>query len=1052
MRRTYRLLFDVIAATFAAVAIFFLLALWLVFARPFASTDFSPLIASSIETLGNDVKAYVPQSVLAWNNEAHAIVLESSNVEIKTQSGARIATIGQINARVGVLNLLRGRFIPSAFVMDDVTVRLRRDGSGHIALWSDQTPSSETSSPGQDVSSAVEAESLRSILDELTHKNLTHDIALHNVHVVIHDEGAQSDLAFDLPEASLMHQGKSLVANLTIRDAANPKTVPLRLSYLYSYEKQSHHLGVHLTHLSPARFLAGILPGAAIKGIDLPLTGQGEAVFDKDLRLSTVQLNLKAESGLLTLPDLWEQPRSVKNATLALEADAAARHVSVASVAVDFNGPHLSLKAQAQPLPPGTAAPLDTSFEATVQLASLPMDTFATVWPKQAVPNARVWIVENMHKGVFSQGTVTVKGRLPWAAPDNVVLDSVAGKVFASGGVISYMPGMPPVEGANAEATLDLDRMDVHLTAGGIGNIRIQPFTISMTDFQKNIQMIDIPLKLTGPVPDVLRLLDAPPLGYAKEIGLDPNDTQGRVDGGLQLRFPLLASLALRDVDVKANADLKGFGAAKLIPGLALSDGDLALEVTKDGYGLKGPLRLNGVPLQLAWQGRFGAETPSKPRNQAQITGTVSETQLKDLGLDPTPYMKGTAAVSLHYSANDKKKTQINADVDMKNAALDLDGLNWKKKSGEPGVATLSATLEKGKNTYVKLTNIEAPQLKAKGTFSLNDDGHLVSLDLQPLIVGKTNVSLHMTPSLVPGGAMRVSLEGALLDISGDPVAQDEKAKKAKEAAPKSPKKEKQPRDYTFRLDKVLTAPNGFLTHLNGHAVQDSVGWVLLDVHALADGVQPVAITLNDQDGKRHFSLTTDNFGGMLKGFGLTDTIAGGPVQITGESTPDDLHKIVGRIKIGAFKVSGLPVLVRLVSAASPFGFADLITGDTSFSSMRGDFVWRGDDLDLQQVRMAGSAYGLNVAGHLDLDSSEANLHGTLVPFSFINSILGSIPMLGDVITGGEGQGVLAASYSLTGSLDDPSIGVNPVSLLTPGFIRNLFFGENDAPPEAEKK
>ena len=153
---------------------------------------------------------------------------------------------------------------------------------------------------------------------------------------------------------------------------------------------------------------------------------------------------------------------------------------------------------------------------------------------------------------------------------------------------------------------------------------------------------------------------------------------------------------------------------------------------------------------------------------------------------------------------------------------------------------------------------------------------------------------------------------------------------------------------------------------------------------------------------------------------------------------------IEGQAKIGSFSVSGLPALARLLNAASPFGFADLITGETSFDHLQGHFRWHGDEIDLSKVRAAGSVFGLNIEGPVDLNTGIANLHGTLVPFSFFNSLIDEIPLLGDVITGGEGQGIIAAAYTVKGPMSDPDISVNPVSLLAPGFLRNLFFVGDD--------
>ena len=66
---------------------------------------------------------------------------------------------------------------------------------------------------------------------------------------------------------------------------------------------------------------------------------------------------------------------------------------------------------------------------------------------------------------------------------------------------------------------------------------------------------------------------------------------------------------------------------------------------------------------------------------------------------------------------------------------------------------------------------------------------------------------------------------------------------------------------------------------------------------------------------------------------------------------------------------------------------------------------------------------------------------GTIVPAYTINSLLGNIPLLGRVFTGSEGSGIFAATYKIEGPVDDPSVSVNPLSMLAPGFLRNLVEG-----------
>ncbi|NTU76953.1 MAG: hypothetical protein HGA90_03970 [Alphaproteobacteria bacterium] len=583
--------------------------------------------------------------------------------------------------------------------------------------------------------------------------------------------------------------------------------------------------------------------------------------------------------------------------------------------------------------------------------------------------------------------------------------------------------------------------MDVRLSGGGVGALRIQPHTIQLTDFQKPVQYIVIPLKFTGPARDVIKLIDSPPLGYAKAIGLKAEDGEGRVEGTLNMRLPLLNALLMKDVELSAEAKISDFASKKLVPGLELSQGQLALNLDKKGFTLNGPTALNKVPMQINWQYRFGAEesAPDNPRMQATVAGNVTGEQWTQLGLDFTEKQKGPAAVALRYAQTGPATSQLSGDINFRQAALNIAELGWKKAVNVPANLSFAADIPEGKNINVKTISLQGQGIRAKGTAKLDGKTmQLLALDFQPLVVGRTNANLHFTQSFGPRGSLSLAADGESFDISG--LSGDKKPAEA----------DTRPKDYAIKLKKLHTSEDGFIANVMGHARRDKEGWVEIDLHGLADGSHPLDIILQQRGEKRIFGITCDDFGKALKGMGFTDTVRDGELEIKGESTPENPRMIEGQAKVGHFVVSGLPVLMRLLSAVSPFGFVDLITGNTSFDHMEGGFRWHGETIELVKMRAAGSVFGINVEGKVDLGNGNANLHGTLVPFSFFNSVINVIPLLGNVITGGEGQGVIAASYNVDGPLSDPSISVNPVSLLTPGFLRNLFFAEDEEKkPEA---
>jgi hypothetical protein len=69
-----------------------------------------------------------------------------------------------------------------------------------------------------------------------------------------------------------------------------------------------------------------------------------------------------------------------------------------------------------------------------------------------------------------------------------------------------------------------------------------------------------------------------------------------------------------------------------------------------------------------------------------------------------------------------------------------------------------------------------------------------------------------------------------------------------------------------------------------------------------------------------------------------------------------------------------------------------------------------------------------------------------------VNSILGRTPVIGDLFVGREGEGVVALAYHVTGAVDAPTIAVNPLSALAPGFLRRMFDPVRSAPVEPARE
>ncbi|MDD2324950.1 MAG: DUF3971 domain-containing protein [Alphaproteobacteria bacterium] len=1047
MVRFLRFLLKSLATLFGILAVLGMILAWRIATLAARSEDITPYIQTTLSTFEPELRVETGGAFLRWDNRKQILSLQCDKSRLIGPADKDVASFERLEVKVRLWSLIRGRLIPQELNADQAHLWLVRDKNGILSsgLHPDKTEDQKQ------VEEAVDFLFLQVMADELANPRLRHVIAIKDVAVTVADGMTGQDWTVRMPELRVTHEdGKADGAAKVLVETSEGQST-LDMTYAYEEASKLHHINLSFGGINPSTLAAQRLKLDVLKVADFPLSGKMSVSTDRDLNIASASLALEGGEGFLRDETLWDAPRRVAKVQLKASYDREKKELSVPLAEVDFGGPKLSATLEAQTPTPKDLIWLSNrlesnSFTATVKLDNVPMDSFGAIWPKVAIPDARLWIAQSLTKGLFTHGELTVRGHAKWNDFENIVLESGGGKVYAKDGTVNYLEGMPSIENVSAEASFDLEHMDIKILGGHTGDIKLQPFTLVMDHFQEDTQYITIPAKLAGPAKQVLKVLDAPPLGYAKEIGLDPEDSSGTVEGELTLHMPLLDALLLKDVEVKAQAKIRDFGAAKLVPSIAITAGDFDLDLTKEGFGLKGKAALNTVPAQIVWTSHFGASRkPDVPLHDATINATLKGEQWGLFyGLDSLAKVQGETPTTIRYVNQREGFSQVSGKVVLKQAAVRLKDIGWTKEVGDPVQLAFTLDIPKGKNLFFRSIDLQGPTVKVKGTAELDEaSGKLVALSFKPFMLGRSNAEVSYTRPLDLSKPLGIKISGEAFDLNGMEDEAEAAAEKAAEQAKKDPEKDR-PKNYTIKLNKLYTSDDGFLSSVTFQAKRDSIGWDQMDLFGVAQGSTPVTIKLMPEAGKLKLSMESDNFGTALQGMGFGSGVQKGQIVVWGESLPDNPRVIKGVVKINDFVIADLPVFARLLSAVSPFGFVDLITGDASFDRLRGEFVWSGDIVDFSDVKAAGSVVGINLDGRLNAGSGEAHLNGTLVPFSFVNSILGAIPLLGDVITGGSGQGVIAAAFTVKGKLSSPDVSVNPVSLLTPGFLRNLFFAGED--------
>ncbi len=141
-------------------------------------------------------------------------------------------------------------------------------------------------------------------------------------------------------------------------------------------------------------------------------------------------------------------------------------------------------------------------------------------------------------------------------------------------------------------------------------------------------------------------------------------------------------------------------------------------------------------------------------------------------------------------------------------------------------------------------------------------------------------------------------------------------------------------------------------------------------------------------------------------------------------------------LKINDFKLNELPALTKILTLASLQGIADLLTGEgIRFNEFEMKFKNEKKLMTIDEIYAIGPAISIMMDGYVENDEL-ISLRGTLVPATTLNKVIGSLPLLGDILVGKKtGEGVFGVSFKIKGPPKKLKTTVNPIKTLTPRFI-----------------
>jgi uncharacterized protein YhdP len=1025
IHRFARLLLEIVGVLIGGFLVVAGILAWRLSSAPVEGSFIRPYVEQAINSAGLGVQVEMAGAKLGWHRFRPTLDFRVHGVKIVGEGGAAIGAFQEATLGISLRDLLLGRISLTEIDIERPEITLIRDADDRFLL---RIGKSET---GGDNNLQNLIDSLEEAPNDRTSIGRFRRIRIVDGKVEIDDKKLNTQWSAPDVDIDIQRTETETSAHLHATLALPSHDGDLYADLRHSRSDGRTSLSLHIVDFDAAAAapLAPIL--APLSTWAVSVTGSVNAVLDDAGNLISGDAQLASGQGRLVLPDYYTDPLAIRSLGLAVHFGNAPKSLVIDNIALDLGDAKLSLQGTANFDGPQVAV------AATFGFSDIPMARLDAIWPRGVATGGRDWVTTHIVDGAIKSGTAHIEtsGKIDDLSSFQSV--AVNGAFDFDGFEIHYFPPLPPGRAIGGHATFDARRMDLTLEKGLLGDIAASDGAVAITGFDQDDRSIDIDLTLDGPLKTALSVLDTKPLLYAHKLGFPPEAAAGHLRARVKFAFPLLKDLPFSLVTLGATGKLDGVAVAAAIGTRDVSGGAMDLSVDKKSMTLAGTARLSGVPLTFDWKEFF--EDSAKFRSQINLRGDLDDAARTALKIDVSDIVAihGKLPVIGRVTIDRAHNTIVDGTADLTAAELTVDALEIRKPA-EPGSGRLSLTFSGDTLRQISKLQIDSPSMKLTGNVDFAGDGSFQHAEMPHLLAGRNDYAI--TANAEPGvaHAFAISVKGVSFDAA--PFLADQSSASPPQHAPRL--------DIGMAVDHLLTGANTGLDAVQGSITLSGSRLDRADIKAVAG--KDIAFTYMPGDHGIDLHFAAADAGATLKGLGLTKGVRGGTLKLDGVTTGGQAPRLTNAtLDMRDFRLVNAPITARLINAVSLTGFVDLLSGQgLNFDHLSSEMDYADGKITFRDGRIAG-ALGLSFEGDVDLSHDKIALKGTIVPADTVNRVLAAIPVLGDLLTGGARGGLIGWTYTVRGSPNDPTVSVNPLSMLAPGFLRNMFFlGRSE--PEAK--
>lgn len=977
----------------------------------------------------------IGEVMLDWRDLTRFGEVRVSNLQMARKEGSIFAIINDVNLSLDPIGFLPGRRVIHGLRIDTPNLFLTRDEQGVLRLGLDGMPDPLAVSEltGFFASDTKKADTTRRRMPFRA-------LEINDAKLLFTDAASGAELKSEQFSFSIAREGRDLNGSLTLPFTYRDKPGSVDAGVSTQSLNDTRHLNARLDNV-PSELVCLLAPCPADMQFDGAVSGKISLTKPRGEAIDGGSVALTTEKAVVTAPELFAEPITLKKAGIVANAEDDLTAITIAALNLDMTDTKLMLKADIRKRADGWYARGDGVC------SKLKIGKLYKYWPLPLAPDSREWVIGQLSHGYAESGKVSFD-ITPADMGPSLRDEAIDATVIARDLTVDYIPGFPQITAANGVAKFTGKTIHVDIESGQmLDGTTIKPSKLAFTNLDIPATPMEATLNLSASASNVATVLKLPPFTFDDSVNLNPATISGAAEATIQLAFDAFSSDAegsngqvdFSSIDYDVDAALSNISQPKLMGERDVQNFSGTVKANPHGAELNGTVKVDGSNVSLTLK-----DGPGSSDTTIAAIGTLGTGQFSKFGIEkPEQIGDGTVGIDVELKLGANTQTLTRGSIDLTNVPLTVKELSWSK----PTAAKASLKVTPGSMADQYGIALVAPGLSVgNATITLTpamDD--VVALNL-PAVKTATNDFALSYASKPEGYA--ITIKGAALDISDSydddatgnelPPSQKDKEKLAEQPLENSILADFPAIDLTMDLGKLVLVKEYPFTDFKGTLRCDKARCSSANFTGnTGDGV--LKATIGSVNGARQIAISNSDAGAFLRAVDISDRVYGGTLNFDG--TYDDTKTpapLLGRAMISKFKLKNSEILARIISIGSLSGLVNVLTGEgIDFEHFKANVGALAGVINVTKGRAQSNALGITAEGSIDTNASHLDLKGVVIPANSLNSLLGKIPLIG-AIAGGD-EGLIAFNYSVKGPMADPDVMVNPLSGLTPGFLRGIF-------------